>query len=272
VGVTRRDFLRSATAISVGTVAGVGAYGIIYERHHIERITRDVLVRGLPPALDGLRIGMITDVHHSAVVPPEDVTRAVTLLKQSAPDIIVLGGDYISVFDRSYAAPVAELLAPLADAPRGAFAVLGNHDDEREMPAALAARGFSVLKDQRTSLTINGERLDLAGIRFWTRSAGEVAAVLKGTGGTTILLAHDPRRLQEAAALDVQLVLSGHTHGGQVVVPKIGALAGRKFPVLAGYATRENTSLFVSRGVGTVYVPIRINCPPDVAVLTLRPA
>jgi predicted MPP superfamily phosphohydrolase len=272
VGVTRREFLRSATAISVGAVAGVGAYGMVYERHHIQRITRDVQVRGLPPALDGLRIGMITDVHHSAVVPAEDVTRAVRLLKESAPDIIVLGGDYISFFARTFAAPVAELLAPLADAPQGSFAVLGNHDDEREMPAALAARGFSVLKDQRTSLTIKGERLDLAGIRFWTRSPGEVAGVLKGTGGTTILLAHDPRRLQEASALDVQLVLSGHTHGGQVIVPKVGAVAGRKFPVLAGYATRENTSLFVSRGVGTVYVPIRINCPPDVAVLTLRPA
>lgn len=270
MGVTRRDFIRSATAISVGALAGVGAYGAVYERHHIERITRDVTVRGLPPALDGLRIGMITDIHHSAVVPADDVTRAVMLLKDAAPDIVVLGGDYISFFDRTYASPVAELLAPLSSAPKGAFAVLGNHDDEREMPAALAARGFSVLRDQRTSLTINGERLDLAGIRFWTRSAAEVAAVLKGTGGTTILLAHDPRRMAEAAALDVQLVLSGHTHGGQVIVPGVGAVAGRKFPVLAGYATRENTALFVSRGVGTVYVPVRINCPPDVAVLTLR--
>jgi predicted MPP superfamily phosphohydrolase len=138
------------------------------------------------------------------------------------------------------------------------------------MPAALASRGFSVLKDQRTSLTIKGERLDIAGIRFWTRSPGEIANVLKGTGGTTVLLAHDPRRLVEAAALDVQLVLSGHTHGGQVLVPGVGAIAGRKFPVLAGSASRENTSIFVSRGVGTVYVPIRINCPPDVAILTLR--
>jgi uncharacterized protein len=270
VGVTRRDFIRSATAISVGALAGVGAYGAIYERHRIERLTRDVIVRGLPPALDGLRIGMITDVHHSAVVPADDVTRAVTLLKDAAPDIVVLGGDYISFLDRTYASPVAELLAPLADAPHGSFAVLGNHDDEREMPAALSSRGFSVLKDQRTSLTIKGERLDLAGVRFWTRSPGEVASVLKGTGGTTILLAHDPRRLSEAASLDVQLVLSGHTHGGQVIVPGIGAVAGRKFPVLAGYATRDNTALFVSRGVGTVYVPLRINCPPDVAVLTLR--
>jgi predicted MPP superfamily phosphohydrolase len=270
VGVTRRDFLRSATAISVGALSGVAAYGVVYERHHLSRIERDLAVRGLPPALDGLRIGMITDVHHSAVVSADAVAGAVSLLKEAAPDIVVLGGDYVSFFDRGYIAPVAELLTPLAHAKHGSFAVLGNHDDEREMPAALASRGFTVLKDQRTSVTINGERLDIAGIRFWTRTPGEVAAVLKGTGGTTILLAHDPRRLVEAAALDVQLVLSGHTHGGQVIVPSIGAIAGRKFPVLAGYATRENTAIFVSRGVGTVYVPIRINCPPDVAVLTLR--
>ena len=268
--MTRRDFLRSATAISVGALAGVGAYGVAYERHHLSRIVRDVPVRGLPPALDGVRIGMITDVHHSAVVSADDVTRAVMLLKDAEPDIVVLGGDYISFFDRSYVGSVAELMSPLSGAPHGAFAVLGNHDDEREVPAALSSRGFNVLKDQRTSLTIKGERLDLAGIRFWTRTPREIAAVLNGTGGTTILLAHDPRRLTEASALDVQLVLSGHTHGGQVIVPAIGAVAGRKFPVLAGYATRDNTSIFVSRGVGTVYVPVRINCPPDVAVLTLR--
>jgi predicted MPP superfamily phosphohydrolase len=272
VSLTRRGFLRSATAITVGGLAGVGAYGFAYERRHLSLLARDIAVRGLPPALDGLRIGMITDVHHSAVVSAEDVSRAVKLLTDSSPDIIVLGGDYVSFFDRAYVQPVAELLAPLAHAPHGSFAVLGNHDDEKEVPAALAARGFSVLKDQRTALTIKAERLDLAGIRFWTRTAGEIASVLRGTGGTTVLLAHDPRRLAEAAALDVQLVLSGHTHGGQVIVPGIGAVAGRKFPVLAGYATRENTSIFVSRGVGTVYVPVRINCPPDVAVLTLRPA
>ena len=272
MGVTRRDFLRSATAVSVGAVAGVATYGVAYERHQIRRITRDIAVRGLPAALDGLRVGMITDVHHSAVVSAAAVTRAVTLLAEATPDIVVLGGDYVSFFDRAYISPVAELLAPLAGAPFGSFAVLGNHDDEREMPAALTARGFTVLKDQRTSVAVKGERLDIAGIRFWTRTAGEIASVLRGTGGTTILLAHDPRRLAEAAALDVQLVLSGHTHGGQVVLPAVGALAGRKFPVLAGYDTRENTSIFVSRGVGTVYVPVRINCPPDVAILTLRTA
>ena len=94
--------------------------------------------------------------------------------------------------------------------------------------------------------------------------------MLKGAGPTTILLAHDPRRLAQAAELDMPLVLSGHTHGGQVLLPGVGAIAAREFPVLAGLAREVNTSMFVSRGVGTVYVPVRINCPPEVAVLTLR--
>jgi predicted MPP superfamily phosphohydrolase len=98
----------------------------------------------------------------------------------------------------------------------------------------------------------------------------DIARVVKGAEGTMVLLAHDPRRLTEAAALDIPLVLSGHTHGGQVVLPIVGAVAARKFPVLAGVGRRDNTSIFVSRGVGTIYVPYRLNCPPDVSILTLK--
>ena len=84
------------------------------------------------------------------------------------------------------------------------------------------------------------------------------------------MLFRSPRRLTEAAALNIPLVLSGHTHGGQVVLPAVGAIAAQKFPVVAGFGREASTTLFVSRGVGTVYVPVRINCPPEVAVLTLR--
>jgi len=87
-----------------------------------------------------------------------------------------------------------------------------------------------------------------------------------------LLLAHDPRRLREAAELQVGSVLSGHTHGGQVNLPVLGPIAARKFPVIAGLGRRNATSIFVSRGVGTVYVPYRLNCPPDIAVLTLTRA
>ena len=272
MGISRRDAIKAAVATAIGLGTGTIAYGIAYERHRIGRTDLDLRVTGLPAALDGLRIGLITDVHHSESVSADDVSLAVALLAEAKPDLTVLGGDYVTFGDRKFVGPVAELLSPLAHSPQGSFAVLGNHDDDRDMPAALAQRGFTVLKDQRTSLTIRGETLDLAGIRFWTRRPSDLARVLAGTSGTTILLAHDPRRLVEAAALDVQLVLSGHTHGGQVVLPGVGALAGRKFPVLAGLGSEENATVFVSRGVGTVYVPVRINCPPEVAVLTLRSA
>ena len=187
------------------------------------------------------------------------------LLLAQRPDLIVLGGDYVTFGDRAFVGPVAELLAPLK-APHGVFAILGNHDDDRDMPAALSRRGIEVLKDARTRLEIRGERLELAGIRFWTRRPQDLARVLRNAADTVILLAHDPRRLTEAAALDVPAVLSGHTHGGQVVLPGVGAVARRRFPVLEGLGSRENTSIFVSRGIGTVYVPVRINCPPEVAI------
>ena len=227
-------------------------------------------VSGLPPALDGLRISLITDIHHSRLVSADDVIQALELAMSARPDLIVLGGDYVTFGDRAFVGPVAELLGSLR-AQHGVFAILGNHDDDRDMPAALVDKGFTVLKDQRTKLTIRGEALTLAGIRFWTRRPENIARIVKGAEGTVLLLAHDPRRLVEAANLNVPTVLSGHTHGGQIVMPGVGAIARRSFPVLSGLGQRDDTSIFVSRGVGTVYVPIRINCPPEVALLTLRP-
>lgn len=268
--LSRRSALKGLLATGVGLVTGRVGYGVAFERHRIQLFERPLTVTGLPLALDGLRVGLITDVHYSAMVPASDVTRAVELLATARPDVIALGGDYVTSADVSRAAPVAELLAPLASAPLGAFAVLGNHDDDRVVPAALAGRGFTVLRDQRTRLTMRGESVDIVGLRYWTRRLPDVTRVVKGAGPTTIMLAHDPRRLREAATLDVQLVLAGHTHGGQVVLPGVGAVAARRFPVIAGEATESHCTLFVSRGVGTVFVPVRINCPPEVQVLVLR--
>lgn len=269
MAITRRALLKGLAATSVGTATGVTAYGLEYERHALQLTEATLPVSGLDPQLDGVRVGMMTDVHHSRMVSGEDVSAAVTLLNGSRPDLIVLGGDYVTWGDRAYVQPVAEQLSRLT-APHGVFAILGNHDDDRDMPSALAARGFVVLKDQRTRLVMRGAALELAGLRFWTRKVADVARVLRQAQGTIVLLAHDPRRLKEAAQLGVPVVLSGHTHGGQVVIPGVGALARRQFPVIAGTGHQENTSIFVSRGVGTIYVPIRINCPPEVAVVTLR--
>lgn len=267
--ISRRAAIKGMLVTSVGAVTGAATYGVVYERHQIGVTQAALPVSGLPPALDGLRIGLLTDVHHSQTVPASDVTRAVELVMAQRPDLIVLGGDYVTFGDRAFVGPVAELLAPLR-APHGVFAILGNHDDDRDMPAALSQRHIEVLKDARTRLEVRGEGLELAGLRFWTRKPEEIARVLRKAAGTVILLAHDPRRLTEASALNVPAVLSGHTHGGQVVLPGVGAVARRRFPVLAGLGSRENTSIFVSRGIGTVYVPVRINCPPEVAMITLK--
>jgi predicted MPP superfamily phosphohydrolase len=267
---TRRAALRGLLATATGAVTGRAGYGVAYERHQVRLEQTELPVVGLPRALDGLRVGLITDTHASPTVPDEDIRAAVALLAGATPDLVVLGGDYVTDLDTTRAVPSAEMLAPLAVAPCGAFAVLGNHDDDRIVPAALAAKGFDVLRDQRTERVIRGEKVSIAGLRYWTRRIAEVAKAIEGAGETTILLAHDPRRLREAAQLDVQLVLAGHTHGGQVVLPVFGAVAARRFPVVAGPATEKHCTLFVSRGVGTVVAPVRINCPPEVSLLVLR--
>ena len=268
-GFSRRDALKGMAVVGIGTVTGAGTHGYLYARKNLE-ISRKILgVSGLPQSLAGLRIGFLSDLHRSSTVSHDQLDAAVRLVLAEKPDLIVLGGDYVTWGDRRFVEPAAEALAPLT-APHGVFAVLGNHDDDRDMTAALKARGVTVLRDQRTQLTVHGERLDIAGIRFWTRKVVDIAHVLKGASPNLILLAHDPKRLTEATALSVPAVISGHTHGGQIVLPGVGALGGRNYPVLAGSARRENTAIYVTRGVGTVYVPVRINCPPEVAILTLQ--
>ena len=268
--VTRRAALKGVLGGAAAAIGGTAAYGVVYERHRLGATEATLPVAGLPAALNGLRIALLTDIHHSALVGADDIRAAVDLTLSLRPDLIVLGGDYVSFADRDYVGPVAELLAPLK-APQGVFAILGNHDDEKDMPAALVRRGFEVLKDDLTRVTLRGEALELAGIKFWTRRASEIyERAVKNSRDTVLLLAHDPRRLTEAAKLSVPAVLSGHTHGGQVVLPGVGAVAKARFPILQGLGRQDNTSIFVSRGIGTVYVPIRINCPPEVAIITLR--
>ena len=268
MAVTRRALLKTLIASGIGAATGTAAYGFFYGRHELSVTRATLAARGLPAGLEGIRIGMLTDIHRSALVSHDDVARAVALTMEQKPDLIVLGGDYVTWGDRNFVSPVAEALAPLA-APHGVFGILGNHDDDHDMPAALARGGVQILKDARTRLTIRGESLDLAGIRFWTKRQMDIAPLLRGSAAATILLAHDPRRIVEAVALNVPLVLAGHTHGGQVVLPIVGAWAAQKFPVAEGILARGGTTMFVSRGIGTIYVPVRVNCPPEVAILTL---
>jgi predicted MPP superfamily phosphohydrolase len=266
---SRRSVLRALTAVTVGTITGLGAEGFFNEHERVQATLTDVPVHGWPPALDGFTIALLTDLHRSELVSRDLIEQAVSRAQAATPDLILLGGDYVTWGDRTYVGPVAESLARLR-APHGVFAILGNHDSDRDVTAALERAGIEVLRDQRTRIRVRAAAVDVVGIRFWTRRASDIASITDRGHSPRVLLAHDPRRLRDAQQLGFPLVLSGHTHGGQVVLPGLGALAARKFPVAAGLLTVGTTTLFVSRGIGTVYVPVRFHCPPEVSLLRLR--
>ena len=262
----RRQFLRVMAAAGAGAAVGGASWGL-HERNTLGVTTVVLPVDGLPPAFKGFKIAMLTDLHRSALVSADLIDRAVTAALAATPDLVVLGGDFVTNFDARFAGPVAEVLSRLK-APAGVIAVLGNHDDDRVVPAALTARGIRVLREQRMRLEMGGKSVDFLGVSYWTRGEARIGALIDREA-TPILVAHDPRRLTEAEALSIPLVLSGHTHGGQVVVPPFGPINRFRFPITQGTLRRNNTTLFVSRGVGTIYLPVRINCPPEVAVITL---
>ena len=263
--------LRTLAVSGLSAAAGFGSYGYVYERRSLT-VTRQALpVHGLPRPLEGLRVGLLTDVHHGAFLSAEEVAAAARRLRDERPDLIVLGGDYVTRENRQAVAPCANALSALS-APLGIFAVTGNHDPEPTVNAVFEAHGIQVLRDEHTHVTARGERFVLGGVRYWTRKTSEIERVFKGTTGMPLLIAHDPRRLTQAAELGVPLLLSGHTHGGQVVLPGVGAPAAARYPVVWGVGHEGKTTVFVSRGLGTVLVPVRLNCPPEVAVLTLTRA
>ncbi|MDQ3070080.1 MAG: metallophosphoesterase [Acidobacteriota bacterium] len=272
-GVSRRTVLKALAAGTTGLVAGATIDGYSNERHHIGITEASLPVSGLPDAFVGLRVALLTDLHLSPLVQPDDIAKAVALTLEQKPDLIVLGGDYVTWGHERFVGPVAELLSPLT-APLGVVAVLGNHDSdgdrEGDVAAALRRNRFDVLRDARTRLERRGDAIDLIGLRYWTKQPSTIAKLIDAPGNVNILLAHDPRRINEAAELNIPLVLSGHTHGGQIVLPGVGAWNRGFFPTMQGTLERENTVLFVSRGIGMVYVPVRINCPPEVAMLTLQ--
>ncbi|MFN8061984.1 MAG: metallophosphoesterase [Vicinamibacterales bacterium] len=268
---TRRDVVKALLTGAVGLSGGAASYGYLYERYRVGVTRQTVAVAGLPEALAGLRVGLLTDPHVSPSVPDIIVTTAVELLQAEKPDVILLGGDFISWQTADDADRAAELMKPFA-APLGVFGVLGNHDEETQLPRALTERGITLLRDSTKVIEARGVKVTLIGLRYWTRRAAALAKLKDEVEGFPVLVAHDPRRLREATSVGLPLVISGHTHGGQVVLPGLGAIAAKRYPIDAGLLVDGSTTLFVSRGVGTVYLPWRVNCPPEVAVLTLQPA
>jgi len=244
-------------------------YKLVIERRTI-RLTR------LPRALDGLRVVQLSDIHHSPFTGREQVERAVEVANSLRPDIIALTGDYIS-HEREYAAPCAEMLGRLR-ARCGVYAVLGNHDhwtDAALVTDLFRAEGIQMLVNEGMRFEDRGASFWLAGVDDTMVGLEDLPLALAGAKADEmkLVLAHNPIIMRRATRASVDLVLSGHTHGGQITWRSERSASGRpRRRLLRGLGRRGETQIYVSRGLGTVVLPLRYGCLPEVSLLELRAA
>jgi hypothetical protein len=242
------------------------------ERFHVndERIWLDAL----PSSFHGLRVVQISDIHHGLFLPKEWLSEAVRQANRLHPDIIALTGDFVT-YSRRNIGPAAELLGRLR-ARYGVFAVLGNHDfrvDADAITLALRRQHIDVLRNRHIALWFGGESVYLAGVDDYGYGA-DLRRAMRGVPheAATVLLAHNPRVIHLASRHNVSLVLSGHTHGGQVNLPILGTVYGRSPERLLykiGWDRMGNTQIYVSRGIGTIVLPWRLRCPAEITHLEL---
>ena len=238
----------------------------------VERQT--IALRRLPRILDGFRIVHLSDIHHSPFTGSGQVKHAIETANSLEPDIIALTGDYVS-HEKSYIAPCAELLGRLR-ARWGVYAVLGNHDHWTDAPLItdlFRLAGIRVLINEGMRFEQKGASFWLAGVDDTMVGQEDLPLALAGSraGEMKLLLAHNPVILRRAARAGVDLVLSGHTHGGQVAWRSERSASGRpRRRLLKGLGRQGNTQIYVTRGLGTVVLPIRYGCPPEVSLLELR--
>jgi predicted MPP superfamily phosphohydrolase len=266
---TRRDFLKGAAAAAAAGAAGPA----LAAEDEVRPEPRELVVPDLDPAHDGLRVAHLSDLHVGDLTPVGRVRAAIAVANRFRPDLVVLTGDYLTR-DRQGVGLMREQLGGL-EAPT--VATLGNHDrwvDPRGAGAVLEHLGYDVLENENTTLRLRGAPFTVVGIDdLWTRSADPPRAMKGAASGSRLYLAHVPRTAEILKNWGKpMLVLSGHTHGGQINVPLLmPALRwiGRE-PYNEGLYEVGHVQLYVNRGVGNVAISIRLNAPPEVALLTLR--
>ncbi|MBV8856117.1 MAG: metallophosphoesterase [Acidobacteria bacterium] len=278
MGLTRREFLGWAGAAAVAGVGVPSVYGNLVEAWAYEVTETVVKVKDLPGRFEGFRIAQVSDVHHSRLVPIEEVRRVVALANETRADMVALTGDYTTSLPK-YVEPCAEVLSELR-APEGVWAVLGNHDHRTDGPLtrqSLLRHGIQVLTNQNTELRRGADVLQLAGVDDWGWGMADFARALRGvdTSRPSLLLAHEPMALDVPETRGVSLILSGHTHGGQINLP--GGVAPARYVFehlryLRGRYESAGTQLYVSRGTGVIGVPVRLGARPEVAVIQLQRA
>ncbi len=273
---SRRKFLRLALfGLGTGIAACCGgpAYGLFVEARWLRLRQIRIPLPGLSPHLDGFRLALLTDLHRSEWVSQEQIARAVDLAAGTEPDLILLGGDYVTGsadFAHSCAGELGRL-----QAPAGVYACLGNHDhwtDPEAVAGALVGVGVRVLRNEGMEVAPG---LWLAAVDDVWEEQADLDAALEGAPpeATVVLLAHEPDFADMAAADGrVALQLSGHSHGGQVRLPLLGPpvlpYLARRYPV--GLYRIGGMRLYVSTGVGLISPPVRFNCRPEVVVVCLE--
>jgi predicted MPP superfamily phosphohydrolase len=279
MGVTKRQFIRAAVGLGVaGGFSGVAAvqYAFNWEPDHVVAETRTIRVTSLPSAFDGLKIALLSDFHLYPFTTKETIQKAIGIANEFQPDIALLAGDFVygsadSIFDLR---PVLTELNP----KKGIFAVMGNHDHRQgvvEIAGALSRGGIEVLNNRGVTIQIGADSIYLAGIDSASQGNPMPAAAFENRkrDQTSIVLVHEPDIIDELVhEVPVDLQLSGHSHGGQVRLPLLGALMlpdwGQIYSL--GLYQVGRAQIYTTRGVGKIGVPIRVNCPPEVTCITLR--
>jgi predicted MPP superfamily phosphohydrolase len=231
----------------------------------------------LPSSFDGYRIVQISDLHIGTWLTAEKLAEAVEMVNRQEPDLIAITGDFVSYHPQEYLDGITSTLKKLS-AKDAILAILGNHDhwtDAGMIHEHLADAGIDVLSNRIYSIHRGSSKLHIAGLDDHYVRKDRLDAILNQlpAGECSILLVHEPDFIEISAAtgaFDVQM--SGHSHGGQIVLPFIGPLYlprfARKYP--SGLYRVKNTYLYTNRGLGTAEIQVRLNCPPEITVFNLH--
>ena len=278
--INRRKFIKRVAAAGVAAIA---VDSTLIEPNRPRLIRKEIALQRWPSRLDGFTIALLSDFHYDPYFSVHPIRSAVEVVNGLQPDLIALTGDFVSMplvgnsaKGAADAEPCAQLLGKLR-APYGVWSVLGNHDvfsNAARVTDALHAVGIPMLSNKSVAIEKDGARFWLGGVEDVLAGRADVSRTLRGIPSeeAVVLMAHEPDYADYVAGYPVDLQLSGHTHGGQVRFPFMRPLY---LPPLAkkyvwGLFKIRDLTLYTNAGIGTVELPVRWNCPPEITFITVR--
>ncbi len=268
--ISRRKFIQSAFVCGIEAIS-VGSYSRIFEPRWIEINNVSIKLRALPRRFEGMTIAQLSDIHHCKYTPRDFVQKCIRKVNTLSPDVIALTGDYI-YGSNAFLLPITEELAELK-AKEGVFAVLGNHDMKEDTSDALRKAGINLLINEHVPLYRRKDYLFMAGVDDLWKGKMDLDRTLKGTDDKPkILLAHNPDAIETIKQTDVDFVMAGHTHGGQISLPFFGPpVTCSKFGsrYVAGLFREGKTIMYVNKGIGVSGFPVRFFARPEITLFTL---